>query len=152
MEIEVDQSGKIEQTNLDTALAFSDAKGSQRTIIIKAKEKRLLITSLRAVGKRGTWFYPRIYAAGLYVLLKPTLKKVSKIWIDDEYTGKRKIIKSLLLQFAKKDGIKLEWDQIDFKLVTRYSEAHKLAIGVLRGKIKQDRKVSAEEILRILGK
>jgi len=150
--IEVDQSGKIEQTNLNTVLAFSDGDTCNRTILIKAREKRILITTLRNQGKTGVWFYTRIYVASLYILLKPALKKVTGIWIDDEYSGKQKIIKSLLVDFAKREGIKLEWDKIDFRLIGRKSKAHQLAIDTLRGKIEPDEKISAENIIKTLEK
>ena len=130
-------------------------EGELKNLIIKMPRtnKRKLIRLLRGGGRKGTWFYPRIFAAALYILLKPTLKRKPIIWIDDEYTGKQTIIKGLIIRFAKRDNnIDIGWEQIKFKLVGRKSKAHWLAIDALRGKIEADQKITAEEILKILEK
>lgn len=46
--VEVDQSGKIERTQVNTALAFSD--GIEASILILAVEKRECVKKLRQRG------------------------------------------------------------------------------------------------------
>lgn len=42
----IDQSGRIEYTSHDTVIAFSN--GIKKAILVKAKEKRILIQNIRA--------------------------------------------------------------------------------------------------------
>jgi len=55
LHIEVDQSGKIEQTNKDTVLALSNE--ISYAVLIPARVKREAINLLRATGKRGKNVY-----------------------------------------------------------------------------------------------
>ncbi|MBM3135442.1 MAG: hypothetical protein FJZ89_09230, partial [Chloroflexi bacterium] len=81
MHIAVDQSGKIEQTDKATALAFSN--GISYAVLIPARVKRKAITILRATGRRGKSVYISLFAAALYQLLKDHLDKIegaSRVW------------------------------------------------------------------------
>ena len=53
--MEVDRSGKIEKTNKDTDLAFSD--DIRYAVLIPARVKREAINLLRSLGKRGKNLY-----------------------------------------------------------------------------------------------
>ena len=86
MHIEVDQSGKIEQTHKDTVLAFSNE--ISYAVLIPARVKREAINLLRITGKRGKSLYISLFAVALYQLLKGHLDRVDLIAIDMEYEGK----------------------------------------------------------------
>ncbi|MCX6810253.1 MAG: hypothetical protein NTY30_00740 [Candidatus Berkelbacteria bacterium] len=60
MKIEIDQSGKIEETGKPTVIAFSNGKSA--SIIISAKDKKLVQTVFRKIGQPkilSTNFSPR---------------------------------------------------------------------------------------------
>ncbi len=104
MTIEVDQSNKIERTNKDTILAFSD--DDHFCIIIPAKTKRDLIDFLRK-EKSQKAAYLQVFAAGLFILLRSVLAKREIIIIDTEYSGHEAIIKSMFLRHAYSAGIEI---------------------------------------------
>ena len=94
--IEIDQSIKIEQTAQDTILAMSN--GVKRTILIPANVKRELIDIQRRQGKSRNTARYRLFATGLFILLRPHLSKIiehdEQIMIDTEYIGQESKIKS----------------------------------------------------------
>lgn len=85
-----------------TYLAFGNSE--QRVIIIPAAAKREIITWLRAKKKFKPASYYRIFAAGLFLLLKDHLAKATTILIDNEYKGHEGKIKDMLLDFAQRFG------------------------------------------------
>ena len=62
MHVEVDQSGKIEDTATDTVLAFSNE--ADFAILIPAKVKRVCLRRLRNRGKAGKSIYWLVFALG----------------------------------------------------------------------------------------
>ncbi len=68
MRVEVDQSGKIGDTKVPTVLAFSNEESY--AILIPAKVKRECVQRLREQGRTGKTFYMRLFAIGLFFLLK----------------------------------------------------------------------------------
>lgn len=74
MHIEVDQSGKVEDTATNTVIAFSNEK--KRAILIPATVKRACLQELRQEGKTGKSIYRRLFVVGLLFLLKDSVKKV----------------------------------------------------------------------------
>jgi len=61
MKIEIDQSGKIEDTSKNTIIAFSN--GKFKSIFISAREKRELQKFFRRIGK------PRIFVYRVFAIL-----------------------------------------------------------------------------------
>ena len=61
MRIEIDQSGKIENTNKNTIIAFSNNKF--KSIFISAKDKREIQKFFRRIGK------PRIFVYKTFAIL-----------------------------------------------------------------------------------
>ena len=84
MKIEIDQSGRVEETNRDTILAF--ANDNEFTVIITARTKRRLQEIFRQIGK-PTVFMIYIFAISVYLLIKPKLNSITDIIIDIEYAG-----------------------------------------------------------------
>lgn len=87
MRIEIDQSGKIEDTSKDTVIAFSD--DSFGGIIIKARDKREIQKIFRKIGKRKIFIY-RLFAILIFLLIKKHLKKISQMIVDFEICSKIK--------------------------------------------------------------
>lgn len=147
--VEVDQSGKIEDTKEDTVLALSN--GMHWSILIPATVKRSCITQLRREGAHGKTFYLRLFAIALYFLLRDHIEQLSHAIIDIEYTGKDAQIKRFVMNFLQRYGRKVHAGQLRFMLVGKQSAAHTLAWKTLRGKREPDKVISLEELLKEFG-
>jgi len=143
---EVDQSNKIENSG-DTALALSNDK--KYTIRIPAREKRRAIGVLvqRRKGRRRKWIVLQLFAVALYYLIRE-LPPGEQVTIDVEYTGHEDAIKNTLLPLLLRDNPDFDTANIAFGYLGKRSPAHRKAIGVYRGKIKADKTLKANDLLR----
>jgi len=141
--IEVDQSGKIE-TAQDTILAYSD--GRRYAICIPSRVKRAMLAYLRRQGRSKPRAVIWLFAAGLFVLLHDVLQ-VSRVTIDLEYAGHEADIRSMVLRFARQQGLQVEAEAITFAAVGKQSGAHEQAIGVFRGHYKANRTITLSELM-----
>ncbi|MGA9349863.1 MAG: hypothetical protein WBW48_13815 [Anaerolineae bacterium] len=151
MRIEVDQSGKIEQTDKNTALAFSN--DISYVVLIPARVKREAINLLRVTGKRGKNLYISLFAAALYQLLKDHLDRVDLIVIDMEYEGNEQDVKLALLNLIWQRHPTYPAANITFRCIGKKSTAHKKALAAYRGVATADRTLKVEELLvSVVGK
>lgn len=139
--IEVDQSGKIEDTSKDTIIAFSN--GVSGSLKIPSRIKRQLQEIFRREGKISVFIY-RTFAAGLYFLLAKQFKSQEQIIVDREYTGHESQIKDIFLEFGSLNKSNLP--NIIFGEIGKSSPAHKLASSVAHKKINATKTLSFEEI------
>jgi len=144
--VEVDQSGKVEDTKEDTVLAF--ANGMRFSVLIPATVKRDCIRILRRRGLSPKTFYLQIFAVGLFFLLKDHVANLSHVIIDREYLGKDKDIRRYLMNLLFRSKYKVEAEQFHFGHIGKGSTAHRLAIDTLRGKGEPNLKLNLEDILR----
>lgn len=149
MRIEIDQSGKIEDTSKNTIITFSNNKF--KSIFISAKDKREIQKFFRRIGKPIIFVY-RTFAILIFLLIKNNLKEINEIIIDEEYPGKSPLIKNFLFQEIRKFSPLFSKQDIAFHCIGKKSRAHFLAYGVAIGKRKADIEVGAREILRIVAK
>ncbi|OGH05974.1 MAG: hypothetical protein A2W22_03545 [Candidatus Levybacteria bacterium RBG_16_35_11] len=144
---QVDQSGKIEQTNKVTIIAFSNTKNG--SIKLLAKDKRYLQKIYRQAGKSKIYIF-QVFSALLYLLLEKSKIGRAIIVIDKEYPGQEALIKSYLTQLVQKRGrIKLNFDELRFDFIGKGSNAH----GVASRAYKINRAnyiASKEEILSLI--
>jgi hypothetical protein len=145
LRIEVDQSGKIEQTHRDTALAFSNE--ISYAVLIPARVKREAINLLRATGKRGKNLYTSLFAAALYQLLKDHLDRVDLSVIDMEYEGNEQDVKLALLNLIWQSHPTYPAANITFRWIGKKSAAHKKALATYRGVATANRTLKVEELL-----
>lgn len=145
MRVEVDQSGKIGDTKVPTVLAFSNEESY--AILIPAKVKRECVQRLREQGRTGKTFYMRIFAIGLFFLLKDHALGADQIALDVEYPGRNAEVKLYLLNMLWRAGIDVEPEKIQFQQIGKKSPAHKKALDVFSGAAKPDRIIGFEEIL-----
>jgi hypothetical protein len=148
MHIEVDQSIRIDNTQKDTVLAFSnEISGAVR---IPARVKRTCLKILR--GRGTTKIYPRIFAVALLILLKENINKINEIVIDTEFSDPKnqRFIKAMLLKNLRKRGSKISPDNIAFRRIGKKSRAHEKAYKVHKGKIKAEHKIGISEILNLI--
>ncbi|MFQ5856482.1 MAG: hypothetical protein ACE5LU_12655 [Anaerolineae bacterium] len=148
--VELDQSGKLEQTNWDTVLAFSD--GAQSAILIPRGIKRDVFGFLRQryPERAGRFHILQLFAVGAYLLLRPHLHRLEHVAIDREYFGHEGYIKGILLNYLRREEPSLPSDFISFRLVGEGSPSDKLAKSVFRGEQEPERVIILEEIVEVL--
>jgi len=142
--IEVDQSGRTDQTNKTTVLALSNK--TSYAIVISSIEKRKLVAHFKK--KNPEWSKSRIcyqiFIELLFRLLEKHIHNTSLIILDEEYPGYQGDIKNRLLNRFGND--------LDIDLVVRNigkgSAAHKLAWQVYNNK-KRGERVLAKNITKI---
>lgn len=145
MRIEIDQSGKIEYTDKNTVLAFSD--GKQKSILFKSKNKRKIQKVFKGANRPGIFVY-KLFAILLYLLIKDDSSKIQSMVVDIEYTGKENLIKTFLKRVLIKSNNKFNISNISFRQVGRKSRCHKIAIEVYRKKRKPSKEISLEEVMK----
>ena len=141
-DIEVDQSGRTDRFNEDTALALSN--GIQHSILMTAAVKRACYHRLRERKLSNKLAVIRMFAAGLVILLRDKSNALESICIDLEYPGWEKEILPHLLRHLKW----LRKDQVYFAQIGKKSRAHDLAWNTYRRKQGANKRVSVEELLR----
>lgn len=146
MRIEVDQSGKVENTQTDTVLAFSD--GKSYSIVIPAQLKREWFVVMEEAGRSKRSAYLLLFSIGLFLLLKPVINKNVEIVIDKEYPGREKDIKAMLLRYFWNSKIAISEDQISFELISRASNAHEVAHAAFRERAKVGEVIGKRELFR----
>ncbi len=150
MTVEIDQSGKFEQLNTHTVIAC--ANGKSNAIWISAATKRNLMQQLRKSLIPRKDLVPIIFAVLVFLLLDRLETIPNTVIIDEEYTGKDKIIEEALRKlFVNK--LRADWQgHIRFKQVGKLSPAHALAWKTHRAKKRpiSVKKILEEEVLRFL--
>lgn len=146
MRIEIDQSGKIENTNKDTIVAFSNRVFG--SILIEAKDKREIQEIFRRIGKSRVFIY-KLFAILIFLLIKNHLKKIEEIVIDEEYPGKSVLIKDFLLREIRKVYPKFSKENIFFKPIGKKSKAHNIAYNTFKKRRKADI-IVGKKILKFL--
>lgn len=150
MRVEIDQSGKIEETNKDTILALSN--NIEYSICLPSSVKKQALEILRRKKQGDKVIFLKIFAFGLFLLLEPYLNDLSAVFIDNEYPGNEASIKSILLEFIKRTTGRYPSFTIDFILVKKNSLAHHVAWGASTkfNQRKVNKVVKAKEILRLV--
>ncbi|TSC64197.1 MAG: Uncharacterized protein G01um101493_199 [Microgenomates group bacterium Gr01-1014_93] len=146
MAYQIDQSGKIEQTSLDTIIALSNNK--KYCVILRRKTKRLLQEEFRLRRKPRMFIFDTFCALLTIILIKA--KPTAPVFIDKEYFGNEALIKARILEFINKIGLSNYIPEIEFTLVGKNSPAHHLAAKVGNKTIKPDEVVTLEGISIVL--
>ena len=148
MRVEVDQSGKLEQLDTDTVIAF--ANGQKDLVVINAGVKRELIQYLKGKVYSNKDFVPLLFAVGIYILVKNLPKQVV-LEIDEEYSGYDELIRRVLRKLLNKK-FNGKWDgSIRFVRIGKESPAHLLAWTVHKLKKRPGyKKLSFEEIASLM--
>ena len=147
MHIEVDQSGKIEQLDMNTVIAFSNK--NQYSVLISKEVKQQVYKLYK--GKVKDLRY-RLFCIGVYYCLKDYIKEKELITICFEYQGKENLIKSFLLDYLRKEHAVIDPRIIRFGKIGRQSNAYAVAIDVYRGNRRPNRILTLQEIERWLKK
>lgn len=153
MEVEIDQSGKFDQTDRPTVVAM--ANGLHHAIRISATQKRKCLGELRrrrSDRQERTTLYIVIFATLVYLLVRDHIRDLNHVAIDTEFSGHEGTIKTLILNLCRRRGIIIHSDAISFRQIGRKSAAHDLALKVFQGRALPDRNISADEVLAEFGK
>lgn len=142
---QIDQSGKVEQTNKNTVLCLSN--GSWDTVLIKAKTKRQIQEIFRQNGQPRNYVL-FTFSAALCILIERNLG-VGRIVVDKEYFGKEPIIKKLLEEMSEEIKKKAT---LEFGLVGKSSRADFRAGEVLAKKKKPKLILTARVLLKVIKK
>ena len=146
MIVEIDQSGKLEQLNTATAVAYSDDRSG--AVWIRAPTKRKIASYLRKTLKNKADLWPLVFAFVIFHLVAELAPDIV-LRIDEEYTGKDRMITDKLSQLLDRRFPNGWRGSIRFGRIGKNSPAHRLAWQVHRLKNRQRvRTLSAEEILR----
>lgn len=142
MAVEVDQSGKVEETAKSTVLAFSN--GTRGSLLFSSKDKRIVQQIYRSLGK-PRMFTIQVFSALVYLLMEKYNLFGKTVELDEEYKGQDLLIKSYLTQLANKRCCK-KAVCVNFRRIGKRSNAHKCAIKAFRDK-KAEISVKLEEII-----
>lgn len=142
---QIDQSGKIEQTWVNTVICLSD--GSSDTLLVLAKTKRQIQEIFRRNGQIRNYIL-FTFCAVLSVILKRNLK-IKNVIIDKEYYGKEAIIKEILTEMLKTNN---HLPEINFSNIGRKANAHSLAYLTFIKKLKPKKRIDLKEILEEIKK
>ena len=151
MQAEVDQSGRIDQTNRPTVLAISD--GISLSILISARDKQAVLVALRRIKPKWSTaaIHIHVFSALLHLLLCDVLSRMDLVIIDPEFPGHEALIKDRLLTLCRGKGVTVHNDQITFHRIGRKSPAHSLAWQVYTGLSDPDRVISLQDVMAEFG-
>lgn len=144
MKYEVDQSGRIEETNRHTIISVA-SKDYSYTLKIDSKIKRLIQKKFQNIGK-PKMFGIYGFVSGLIILLKKSKVKDSVVIIDIEYDGHNKVITNELIKNTNQN---LEFR---FANIGKKSPAHKKAYIVFKKYDKPNYKIGLIEFEKLIMK
>lgn len=151
MRVEVDSSGIWGDQAEPTVFAFSNRL--KWAIWIGPEAKQACIREVRK-RKGGTTVsdYVRLYAISVFLLLRDHLGEMSEIVLDQELQKKMGEVRSILIELISDIDPQLARVPIRIRRIGKTSRAHALANAVYRGEQKPNRRIQAEEILRLFQK
>ena len=148
MVVEIDQSGKLEQLNTGTAIAY--ANGKSGAIWLTAKTKRSATKLLRKTLIPTRDLGAILFAILIFIMVEKLPRDIV-LKIDEEYTGKEKVIAETLEKLLVRKSAKSWVGKIRFGQIGKHSPAHKLAWNIHRQKNRQKvRSIKLEEISKLL--
>lgn len=146
--IEIDQSGKVEDTSRITVVAYSAENNTEKSILISAKNKRKLQEYFRKTGESRLYIY-YIFSILLFILTKEVITE-DLVIVDLEYPGKEKLITELLKEI--RESYDLKKINCRFEKIGNKPRAHYAAYNVFKRKKKPTLVVEISDIFKILKK
>lgn len=141
---QIDQSGKIEQTERHTVIACTNEQ--QFTVLLKKGEKRKIQRVFKAADMQK--LFPYVTFATLIAILLQKLLPKHKVIIDREYAGHESFIEERIESYITQLGSKTP--QVEFGHVGKSSKAHQLGYKVAIGKEKATLVVTADKVLKVI--
>ncbi len=141
--IEIDQSGKIEQSSFSTVVA--DSLGNY--LHLTASDKRIIEDLYKRKGKKKM-FKIETFAVLVALIILKTIKPHHIYVIDWEYPGHDDTIRSFIFRIMKRKGKVLLTHQITFGHVGKKSLSHIHAYQAFRSNSKEG-KVLLADVLKM---
>lgn len=91
-----------------------------------------------------------LFVAGVFLLIREHISKITFVVIDVENKGHERAIRRLLLRQIRKMRQDFRPDAIVFEQIGRRSPAHKKALAVFQKKEQPARRLRARELLRLI--
>ena len=145
MKYQIDQSGKIEQTNIKTVVAICN--GEDLAIVLNSSDKKLIQNIFRQTKHAKN--FPFVVFAALLALLIKKVNPKNKILVDEEYTGQEKLITEKYVNFMRCLKAK-SIPQIEFGHVGKSAKVHRFGYLVWLGKNKKSFSVKLTSILELI--
>jgi len=145
--IYIDQSGKVENTELKTVVAYSNDVA--KSIEISSSEKRKLQRIFRDAGRPKMFAY-HTFACLMYLLVKQDLKWIREIVVDREYAGQEALIKLYFLRLIIKGGYRFDPALITFAEIGKKNRAHVTCFFTYKGSLRPDFMVKSSDLLKWL--
>ena len=139
--IEIDQSIKIDDTNDDTILAFSNEK--YYAVLVPNAVKRDVFKELYSNQKNKSIFKIKLFCSGLFCLLKDIVKEDVIITIDNEFDGRENDVKGILLNLIWKVNPRFDKRDLRVKEIGKKSRAHEIALKTHKKQIKPNRMITS---------
>lgn len=143
--IEIDQSIKIDDTNDDTILTYSNEK--HYSVLIPTSIKREILKELYQKQKNKVIFKIKFFCSGLIHLLRDVIKENIIITIDNEFDGRENDVKGILLNLIWKINPQFDKRDLRIKEIGKKSRAHEIALKVHKKQMQHDKVITKQELL-----
>jgi len=142
---QIDQSGKIEQTQVKTVVAMTNSQAF--AVTLTAADKKLLEQMFRQL-KRPRLFPYLVFAALLAILIKKAKPK-QKVQVDQEYIGQNDLIIERYHKYMSLLNVK-PIPHIEFGHVGKSARVHRFGYLIWSGKKKDLFVVPIKDILKLI--
>lgn len=146
MKVEIDQSGRVEDLTTGTVVAYSNS--TTKSVWISAGEKREVVRFIKSNANFSLKYAPLFFTILILILLEN--EKITKILIDEEYTGQNNYILNIIKGFFESAGNKSP--EIIFGRIGKRSRAHDVAITAYRKKGRLSKRLKFKDIVKFFPK
>lgn len=129
-----------------TVVAYSN--GSAKSVWISAGEKREVVKFIKTKTNLSLKYAPLFFTVLVFILLKE--EKITKVLIDEEYTGQNSFILNIIHGFF--DKVNRPYPEIIFGRIGKHSRAHAVAITAFRKKGRLSKRLKFEDIVKLYPK
>jgi hypothetical protein len=150
--VSVDLSAKVEQWSKNTAIVFSNEICGSILVSKKVKKQARDWSKIRYPKQQQAFYQYVLFAAFIYLLVRPYVPRIRHLAIDLDYPGEHSIrrIKDFLLEMLRRDQPGLRGTFISFREV-KGTQADKLARHIFEQQKPADRRIHLNEVQTIFG-
>ena len=138
----------MEDFTTDSALAL--ANDVAYCVVIPVQVKRIGAAVLRDQGLSKQSAHLRLFAVGLFLLLKDHLNDFDYVIVDMEFIGHERWIEEMVLHLIWRGNPTFGKHRLSFRHIGKQSPAHDLAWAVHARRAKPNKIISRRELLSTL--